>query len=68
MVDTVVDTAVDSAEVRRRCTKRLALNVKRNAKFLLNPEVTVRYTARIAFQSARTTAVKNEINGYDSRI
>jgi hypothetical protein len=41
-----------------RCIKRLAQNVKKNAKSLLNPEKTVRYTARIVIQSVRTKAVK----------
>jgi hypothetical protein len=49
---------VDTAEGHRRCTRRFAQNVRRNAKSLLNPAVTVRYTARIAFQSARTKGVK----------
>jgi hypothetical protein len=47
-----------------------AQNVRRNAKSLLNPGMTVRYTARIAFQSAKkathltqtgTTGPKKEI-------
>ncbi|KPK41181.1 MAG: hypothetical protein AMJ78_06250, partial [Omnitrophica WOR_2 bacterium SM23_29] len=50
--------AVDTAEGRERCTRRFAQNVRKNAKSLLNPEMTVRYTARIAIQSARTKVVK----------
>lgn len=40
--------AVDTAEGHGRCTRRFAQNVRKNAKSLLNPEMTVRYTARIA--------------------
>lgn len=50
--------AVDTAEGHERCTKRFAQNARKNAKSLLNPEMTVLYTARIAFQSARTKVVK----------
>jgi hypothetical protein len=50
--------AVDTAEGHGRCTRRFAQNVRKNAKSLLNPEMTVRYTARIAIQSARTKVVK----------
>jgi len=49
---------VDTAEGHERCTRRFAQNVRKNAKSLLNPEMTVRYTARIAIQSARTQVVK----------
>jgi hypothetical protein len=50
--------AEDSAELHGRCTRRSAQNVRKNAKSLLNPEMTVRYTVRIAFQSVKTKAVK----------
>jgi hypothetical protein len=50
--------AVDTAEGHGRCTRRFAQNVRKNAKSLLNPEMTVRYTARIAIQSVRTKVVK----------
>jgi hypothetical protein len=50
--------AVDTAEGHGRCIRRFAQNVRKNAKSLLNPEMTVRYTARIAIQSARTKVVK----------
>ena len=50
--------AVDTAELRERCTRRFAQNARKNAKSLLNPEMTVRYIARIVFQSARTKVVK----------
>ena len=41
---------------RARCTRQLAANAKRNAKFLSSREKTVRSIARIASQSARTPA------------
>jgi len=50
--------AVDTAELHERCTRRFAQNARKNAKSLLNPEMTVRYTAGIAIQSARTKVVK----------
>jgi hypothetical protein len=50
----------DSADLHGRCTRRFAQNVRKNAKSLLNPEMTVRYTAKIAIQSARTKAVKRK--------
>ena len=53
---------MDTAEGRGRCTRRFAQNVRKNVKSLLNPEMTVRYTARIAIQSARTKAVKNRVD------
>ena len=49
--------AVDLAEDHERCTRRFAQNVRKNVKSLLNPEMTVPYTAGIAIQSARTKAV-----------
>jgi cobalamin biosynthesis Mg chelatase CobN len=49
---------VDLAQVHEKCTRQLAQNAKRNAKFLLNQGKTVRYIARIVFQSARTKDVK----------
>jgi hypothetical protein len=52
--------AVDSAERRERCTKRRARNVKKSAKFLLNPEKTVLSIARIVFLSVRMLAAKEE--------
>ncbi len=45
-------------EGQERFLKRLVLNVKRNAKFLLSLEKTVRYIARIVILSARTVDVK----------
>jgi len=51
---------MDTTEVRERCTRRFAKNARRNVKFLLNLAETVPYTARIAFQSARTKIVKSE--------
>jgi len=59
---------VDTAEVRGRCTRRFAQNATRNAKFLLNPVMTVRYIARSAFQSVRTKSAKSESNGEGSGI
>jgi len=55
--------AVDTAEGHGRCTRRFAQNVRKNAKSLLNPGMTVRYTARIAIQSARTKANNRQIMG-----
>ncbi|OGX48032.1 MAG: hypothetical protein A2216_04055 [Omnitrophica WOR_2 bacterium RIFOXYA2_FULL_45_12] len=49
-----------TAQARARCTRRCARNVRRNAKFLLSPRMSVRYTARIAFQSARARVVKRK--------
>jgi hypothetical protein len=54
----VVAVAVDTAEGHGRCTRRFAQIVRKNVKSLLNPEMTVRYTARIAIQSTRTKVVK----------
>lgn len=53
--------AVDTAEGHGRCTRRFAQSVRKNAKSLLNPEMTVRYTARIAIQSARTKVANNGV-------
>jgi len=50
----------DSTEAREKCTRRLAQNAKKNAKFLSSQAVTVRYTARTAFQSAKAKAVKSK--------
>jgi len=50
--------AVDTAELHGKCTRRFAQNARKNAKFLLNPEMTVRYTVRNAIRSARTKVVK----------
>ena len=49
---------VDSAELRERCTKRLARNVRKNAKSHSSPERTVRYIARTVSRSARMRDVK----------
>ena len=56
--EAVAVVAADTAWVRGRCTRQFAQNVKRNVKFLLNPETIVPYTAGIAIQSTRTKAVK----------
>jgi hypothetical protein len=50
--------AADTAELRGRCTRRFAQNVRKNAKSLLNPEMTVRYTAESATQSEKIAVVK----------
>ena len=50
--------AADMAAGRGKCTKQFAQNAKKNAKFLLNLEKTVRYIARIVFLSARIAGVK----------
>jgi len=44
--------------LQRKCTKQFVLNARKNAKFHLNPEKTVRYTARIVIPSVKTKAVK----------
>jgi hypothetical protein len=49
---------VDMVQGHGKCTRQLVQNAKRNARFLLSPGKTVLYIARIAFQSARTTAAK----------
>jgi hypothetical protein len=46
------------AQGHERCIRQLAQNAKRNVKFLLSQEKTVRYIVRIVFQNARTTAAK----------
>ena len=43
---------------QERCTKRLARNVRKNAKSLLSPGKIVRYIAKTVFQSERTAADK----------
>jgi hypothetical protein len=48
---------VGSAVRRERCTKRRARSAKKNAKFLLSPERTVPYIARIVSPSEKTQAV-----------
>ena len=48
-------------EVHGKCTKQLAQNAIKNAKFLLSPAVTARYTAGIVFQSAREKDVRREL-------
>jgi len=57
----VVEVVAGSAARRARCTKRLAGIARKNVKFLLSQETTVRYTARTVFQSERTKAVKQEL-------
>ncbi len=57
----VVDSVVDSAEGRGKCTRRFARTVKRNARSLSNPKTTVQYTVRIVFQNAKK-AVKSQTN------
>ena len=42
----------------REMHKAVCAECRRNAKFLLSPRMSVRYTARIAFQSARARVVK----------
>jgi hypothetical protein len=42
---------------REKCSRRPAQNVRKNAKFLLSPEKTVRYIARTAFRSVKIAAV-----------
>jgi hypothetical protein len=51
---------------RGKCTKRFALNARKNAKSLLNREKTVRSIARIVFQSVRTKAVKTGFKNHES--
>lgn len=46
----------DLVVVQERCTKLFVRNAKRNAKSLLSPGKSVRYTARNAFQSVRIAA------------
>ncbi len=53
--------AVDSTEVRERCTRRLAQTARKNAKFLSNRAATVQYIARNAFQSAEVKVVKKQL-------
>jgi hypothetical protein len=49
---------VDMVQGHEKCTRQLARNAKRNARFLLSLGKTVLYIARIVFQSARTIAAK----------
>jgi hypothetical protein len=51
---------VDMAQGHEKCTRQLAQNAKRNAKFLLSLGKTVRFIVRIVFQNARTTAAKKK--------
>jgi len=53
----VVAVVVDSAG-RGKCTRQFALSAKKSAKSRLNPEMIVRYTAKIVIQSAKTQDVK----------
>ena len=57
------DMAVVDTAGLVKCTRRLARIAKRNAKCLLNPGKTVRYIARIVFQSVRTKAVNLRLAG-----
>jgi hypothetical protein len=49
---------VDSAAGNGRCTRQFARSARKSAKSRLNPEMIVRYTARIVIRSARTKVVK----------
>ena len=49
------------AQGRGKCTRLRAQNVRKSVKSLLNLEKAVRYTARIAIQSARTKPVVNQL-------
>ncbi|OGX00194.1 MAG: hypothetical protein A3I73_01135 [Omnitrophica bacterium RIFCSPLOWO2_02_FULL_45_16] len=49
---------MDSAEGHGRCTKRLAQNVRKNAKFLSSPAETAQYTAGTASQSVKKKDAK----------
>jgi len=40
-----------------RCIRQFAVNVKKNVKFLLSPEKTVRYTVKNVILSVKTKAV-----------
>jgi hypothetical protein len=51
-ISQVVDTAL-----RERCTRRSAQIARKNAKSPSNPAMTVRYTAKNAFQNAKAAAV-----------
>jgi len=53
-----VVAVVDTAAGRGRCTRQFVRSARKSAKFLSNPEMTVRYTARIVTQSVRTKAVE----------
>jgi len=57
--DIKVVVAVDSVG-HGRCTRQFAQNARKNAKSRLNPEMIVRYTARIVIQSVRTQVVKRK--------
>lgn len=46
---------------RGRCIRRFAMIAKKSAKSLLSPAEAVRFTARIAFPSAKTAVVKKAI-------
>ena len=52
-----IKEAVDLAQVRERCIKRLAQSVRKSAKCHLSREKIVRYIARIASLSARIAVV-----------
>lgn len=62
MVKVVAGLAVvGMAGVREKCTKRHAQSAAKNAKSLLSLAETVQYTAKNAFRSAGTAAVKERL-------
>ena len=52
------NAVVVSAAGRERCTRRLARNARKNAKFLSSREKTVRYIAKTVFRSEKTAVDK----------
>jgi hypothetical protein len=51
----VVDLAL-----QKRCIRLFAQNVKKNVKSLLNPGMTVQYTAKIVIPNVKTKDVKRK--------
>ena len=58
----------DMTEGRGKCTKRSVRIARKSAKFLSSPEMTVRFTARNATQSARIAVVKRATGAKNARF
>jgi hypothetical protein len=66
------DIKVVGSADRKKCLKQPVRNVRRNAKFLLNPVKTGQSIAKIVFLSARTVepdkAIKSKIRAKSKRF
>jgi hypothetical protein len=52
-----ISKVVDLVQGLGRCIRLSAVNAKKNAKYLLNPEKTVRYTVKNVILNVKTKAV-----------